>query len=105
MSAQPIIRQSHHFDRGIFTRGKIMRKQNENYVEFSNKAMCNTADAAVAFRFMGVIFDSVKALASKDPVQAGLLAEAGAYWAEGMEDQMQRFQDVIEKTDKVFALQ
>ena len=65
-------------------------------LEISAKALGIAADSVVAFNFMSTIFEAVGELASTNPALANKLAKAGAYWAEGMADEMFRHQDDIE---------
>lgn len=65
-------------------------------LKISAKALGIAADSTVAFNFMSTIFEAVGELASTNPALANKLAKAGAYWADGMADEMFRHEDDLE---------
>ena len=56
------------------------------------------ANAVVGFGFMGTLFGCVEELSKTHPELASSLAEAGAYWADSLSEEMRQGQNAIEES-------
>jgi len=63
--------------------------------EIARQANDMLANAAVGFSHLAAIFKGVDVLSAKNGHVASALAEAGAYWAESLENEMIDFQSTL----------